>query len=101
LETEKEPVFVSAASVWELEIKRAAKRLRTPQDIEWLVNDAGYEQLGITFEHAKAAGRLPLHHHDPFDRMLVAQAQLEGLTLLTADSALGAYDIPILEVAQA
>ena len=91
-------VFVSAASVWELEMKRKAGRLRAPEDIEWLVDGAGYEQLDITFEHARIAGRLPLHHRDPFDRMLVAQARVEGLTLATADRDLAAYDVPILEV---
>lgn len=95
---ETEPVFVSAASVWEVEVKRAAGKLRAPDDIVWLVEDSGYEQLEITFEHAVAAGRLPRHHGDPFDRMLVAQAKLEGLTLATADAALAEYGIPILAV---
>jgi len=91
-------VFVSAASVWELEIKRAAGRLKAPEDIEALVEDAGYERLGISFEHAVAAGRLPAHHSDPFDRMLVAQARIERLTLATADEELARYDVPTLAI---
>ncbi|MDQ3728672.1 MAG: type II toxin-antitoxin system VapC family toxin [Actinomycetota bacterium] len=97
---EADPVFVSAATVWELEMKRKAGRLRAPEDVEWLVADAGYEQLDITFEHARTAGSLPLHHRDPFDRMLVAQARCDGLTLATADGALAAYDVPIFEVSK-
>lgn len=98
LETEPGPVFVSAATIWELEIKLASGRLRSPGDFAWLVADAGFEPLAFNFEHAREAGRLPRHHGDPFDRMLVAQARIEGLTLATADEELGRYDVPILPV---
>jgi PIN domain nuclease of toxin-antitoxin system len=57
---------------------------------------ANFIELGITFEHARVAGALPPHHHDPFDRMIVAQAQCEGLTAITRDERIAAYDVPIL-----
>lgn len=91
-------MFVSAASVWEIEIKRAVGRLRAPDDVGGLVDASGFERLQVSFEHALEAGRLPLHHRDPFDRMLVAQARYEGLTLATADAALAHYDVPVLAV---
>lgn len=88
--------LVSAASVWEIEIKRAMGSLDAPADIGAHALEVGYDALDITFDHAREAGRLPLHHRDPFDRMLVAQARVEGLTLVTADAALRAYDVPVL-----
>lgn len=91
-------MFVSAASIWEIEIKRALQELRAPMDVEALVDGSGFERLHITFAHAREAGRLPALHGDPFDRMLIAQARLEGLTLATADERLGRYDVPVLPV---
>ena len=98
--TRSEQVWVSAATVWEIEIKRSAKRLNAPEDLLEMVEESGFERLPITLEHALAAGRLPLHHRDPFDRMLVAQARLEGLTLATADAGLSAYGVPLIEMAR-
>jgi PIN domain nuclease of toxin-antitoxin system len=95
-----EVVFVSAATIWEIEIKRALGRLRVPDDVLGLVDEAGFERLSITFEHAHEAGRLPMLHADSFDRMLVAQARVENLTLATADEALRRYAVPVLEVAR-
>jgi len=66
-----------------------------------MVDEAGFQALSISVEHARAAGQLPLHHGDPFDRMLIAQAQLEGLTLATPDAALGQYGVPVLETGPA
>lgn len=63
-----------------------------------LVDESGFERLDISYEHACEAGRLPLLHGDPFDRMLVAQARLEGLTLATADPKIKRYDVPVLQV---
>jgi PIN domain nuclease of toxin-antitoxin system len=63
-----------------------------------LVDASGFERLAISFEHATEAGGLPPHHGDPFDRMLVAQARIEGLTLVTADEAIQRYDVSVLEV---
>lgn len=63
-----------------------------------LVDESGFKRLAIGFEHAREAGRLPLHHGDPFDRMLVAQARLEGLTLATGDERIRRYGVPVLDV---
>lgn len=89
-------VFVSAASAWEAAIKAALGRLRIPASVESGVADSGFEKLAIAFSHAEIAGALPPHHADPFDRMLVAQARSEGLTLVTHDRRLEPYDVPIL-----
>lgn len=80
-----ELAYVSAASAWEVAIKLALGRLRLPEPFAEGVDASGFTRLPIEFEHAVLAGELPLHHSDPFDRMLVAQARLEGLTLVTHD----------------
>ncbi len=92
---------MSAATVWEIEIKRATGRLDAPGNLIEAVDASGFDHLPITLEHAVAAGRLPLHHRDPFDRMLVAQARVEGLTLATADPEITRYDVPTVLVARA
>jgi len=91
-------VFVSAASAWEAAIKAALGRLRIPESIEAGAIRSGFEKLPITFSHAESAARLPPHHADPFDRMLIAQAQAEKLTLVTHDRRLAAYDVDALWV---
>lgn len=88
-------VFVSAASAWEAAIKISLGRLDLPDTIEAGVTASGFEKLLITFSHAERAAGLPPHHRDPFDRMLVAQAQAEGLTLVTHDRLLQTYDVEI------
>jgi PIN domain nuclease of toxin-antitoxin system len=90
------PAYVSAASVWEIAIKRATGKLRVPDDLLEKVAAARFGELGVTFEHAIRAGALPPHHGDPFDRMLVAQAQSEGLTLVSGDARIAAYGVPLL-----
>lgn len=90
-------VWVSAVTGWEIEIKRAAGRLSAPEDLEDLVVEEGFVELPFTLRHAIAAGRLPPHHRDPFDRALVAQATTEGLQLLTADRALAPYEVSLLD----
>ena len=90
-------VLVSAVSVWEAAIKRALGKLQVvPADLLAELEVARFTQLPVTWEHGFAAGELPPHHHDPFDRMLVAQAQLEGLTLVTRDPHFETYGIPTL-----
>jgi PIN domain nuclease of toxin-antitoxin system len=89
-------VFVSAATVWEIGIKRALGRITLPVDYTVYVERANFRPLPITFEHAQRASDLPRHHDDPFDRMLVAQAGVEHLTLVTADRRLLAYGGTIL-----
>lgn len=90
-------VYVSAASVWEISIKRALGKLVAPADVENAVLKTGFKPLPITLAHAEHVATLPPHHADPFDRMLVAQAGLEGLTLATRDARLKAYDIAIID----
>jgi PIN domain nuclease of toxin-antitoxin system len=86
---------VSVASVWEASIKHAAGRLKGP-DLAAAVSAAGLPFLGIDERHAKAAGELPLVHRDPFDRMLVAQASVERLSIVTADEQIRRYDVPVI-----
>jgi PIN domain nuclease of toxin-antitoxin system len=89
-------VLVSAASVWEAGIKAAAGKLRIDADLEREPAEHGFRPLDITAAHAVAAARLPRHHGDPFDRMLVAQAQLEGLTIVTPDPVFTRYQVAVL-----
>lgn len=93
-----ESVFVSAASAWEIAIKQAIGRLSMADSFAWHVQQAAFSELPITFEHAAEAGRLPPHHADPFDRMLVAQARQEQLVLVTHDAELARYDVQVLNV---
>ena len=90
-------VWVSAATAWELEMKRSRGRLELPGDLVARAEAAGFRWLMISPEHGIRAGRLPSHHRDPFDRMLVAQAQDARLTVVTADRALADYDVEIIE----
>jgi PIN domain nuclease of toxin-antitoxin system len=91
-------VFVSSASIWEISIKHARGKLEGPDDLTERVLGSGLGILDVTGRHGVAAGRLPPHHRDPFDRMLVAQAALEELTLVTADRQVQRYDVPLLKV---
>ncbi len=94
-------MFVSAVTVWELEIKRALGRLDAPADLATAVQEAGFEPLAVTFPHAVQAARLPPNHGDPFDRMLIAQARIEGLLLATSDREVQSYDVPTFAVSRA
>lgn len=93
-------MLVSAGSLWEISIKEALGKLRLPGPAaEWLpeaLARTGFGSLAITAGHALAAGALPPHHRDPFDRMLVAQALLEGLTVLTRDRRFHSYGVQVL-----
>jgi PIN domain nuclease of toxin-antitoxin system len=90
-------VFVSAATVWEITIKQALGKVG-PADLPERVASSELRELPITSRHAIQAGRLPFIHRDPFDRMLVAQAQCEGLTLVTRDADIQKYDVSLLSV---
>jgi len=92
-------LFLSAASAWEMAIKYATGKLRLPQApaalvAQWMAEDR-LGALPILHAHALRAGELPPHHRDPFDRLLIAQAQLEGMTVLTADRVFAKYEVPI------
>lgn len=97
IESPENACFVSAATVWEISIKRALGKLEVPEGIESTIDESGFSAMHVSAEHAWEVGRLPPIHRDPFDRMLVAQCVLEGLTLVTHDTGLGRYAIPILE----
>jgi len=92
-------LFLSAASAWEIAIKFATGKLRLPQPPAAFIAQRMVEDrmvaLPILHAHALRAGELPLHHRDPFDRLLIAQAQIEGLTVLTADRQFASYDVPV------
>lgn len=94
-------VYVSAASGWEIAIKASLGKVRVPPRVsEWLPRELARCQmleLPVTLAHALAIEHLPRHHEDPFDRLLVAQAHAEGLTLVTADRALRRYGTATLE----
>ena len=89
-------VFVSVASAWEAALKVALGRLRLPDSFENGVAASGFDKLAISFAHAEACARLPHHHRDPFDRMLIAQARAEDLLLVTHDAQLTAYEVDVL-----
>jgi PIN domain nuclease of toxin-antitoxin system len=89
-------VLVSAASIWEISIKHRLGKLDVPDNWVEFVGASGFSELSVTFAHALAAGALPRHHDDPFDRMLIAQAQIEGLVLVTRDRESAPYSIQIL-----
>lgn len=89
-------VVVSAASIWEISIKRTSGKLTFHHDTLEAVRRNAFEPLSITHQHADVAGSLPPHHGDPFDRLLIAQAQIEGFVLVTQDRHLIPYGVPIL-----
>lgn len=89
-------LLVSVVSVWEIAIKRSLGKLNAPDDVIERVEQTQTELLAITARHAYATGTLPLHHRDPFDRLLVAQAKLERCAIVTSDAAIGAYDVPVV-----
>ncbi|MGC4750068.1 type II toxin-antitoxin system VapC family toxin [Micromonospora sp. DT201] len=89
-------VYLSPVTVWEVAIKQALGKLTGPPDLAERIRDADLRELPIRHDHAVTAGQLPPIHRDPFDRMLVAQALREGLTLVTRDDRIQKYDVPIL-----
>lgn len=96
----KEPdnrIIVSVVSIWEIAIKEALGKLSSPDNLKEMIADAEFELMPIDYEHAWQVKNLPPHHRDPFDRLLVSQATVENLTLVTRDSYLEAYNVPILE----
>lgn len=97
---EANALVVSAATVWELQIKEALGKLRLRTSVRTMVDEQlgvnGLEFLPISLRHIWELGNLPRHHGDPFDRMLVAQARYEGLTLVSADKAVREYPVNVL-----
>ena len=91
---------MSLATLWEIAIKASLKKLYLPKEYDELfpqsVMDSGLSLLGIEPQHIGALSRLPWHHRDPFDRLLIAQAQVEQLTLVSCDSNFPPYGVPVL-----
>ncbi|MET0592192.1 MAG: type II toxin-antitoxin system VapC family toxin [Polyangiaceae bacterium] len=90
-------VFVSAASAWEIEMKRSLGKLKAPSDLEEQLQEKRFTELPIRLRHVQSLRSLPSLHRDPFDRMLVAQAVAENLVLVTADEKLRAYPVRTME----
>ena len=89
--------WVSAATSWEISTKTALRKLEFDHDLPTVIDANGFRPLALTLDHCWAAGKLPPHHGDPFDRMLIAQALAEGLTIVTRDRHFGAYGVPVLD----
>jgi len=90
-------VYVSAATTWEISIKKALGKLKSPDDMDTIVEEERFLKLPISLYHGQIAGSLPPHHRDPFDRMLIAQAQAEGLILVTSDKMFAKYGVNIFD----
>lgn len=101
IESPKTSVWISVVSLWEIAIKHALNRGGMPissQEAALYFRESGYQLLSIETEHVIAVEELPLHHRDPFDRMLVAQALIEPMRLLTHDSAMARYSDTIIYI---
>lgn len=96
IESGESQVYVSVITPWELGAKQAKGKLRLHKPVADIVRDSAFETLPVRWDHAEAAARLPDHHGDPFDRMLVAQAQCEGLSLVTDDVDLARYQVHVV-----
>jgi PIN domain nuclease of toxin-antitoxin system len=96
IERADQVVFVSAASAWEIEIKRDLGKLKAPKDLAYQLQAKRFTELPLEVRHTAALSSLPRLHQDPFDRMLIAQAMADGLTLVTADGAIRAYPVPTI-----
>lgn len=92
----KNRVLVSAVVVWEVAIKRRLGKLEAPADLLEQLERARVDLLPITARHADRVGALPVHHRDPFDRLLIAQADVDRLTLVTADGEMENYEVDLL-----
>ncbi|MCG8336741.1 MAG: type II toxin-antitoxin system VapC family toxin [Proteobacteria bacterium] len=89
-------IIVSSAVIWEIRIKQGIGKLELPSEYFEVIKKQGFEFLPITFEHVYAVGNLPMHHRDPFDRMLISQAKHQKLTIITRDNIIKKYDVKVL-----
>ena len=89
-------IFVSAITGWEIAVKRAKGKITAPHNLAGLIEEKGVIHLPLTFHHAEQAEDLPMHHRDPFDRFLIAQAQAEKLVIVTRDSRIPLYGVRTL-----
>ena len=90
-------IYLSIATVWEIVIKKKIGKLKVPHDWKVTLKESNFLLLPISLEHVYKLENLPLHHRDPFDRMLVAQAQVENAALITGDEKLWNYDVALLK----
>ena len=96
VENSDNQIYVSAATPWEISIKKNLGKLKAPDDISSIIDDEGFEEMAITGFHGEQAGDLPNYHKDPFDRVIIAQAQAEGLVIVTNDAQFAKYGIKIM-----
>ena len=99
LQESKTELYLSAASVWEIGIKAGSGKLKLHKPLNQMLNEVevtGLKQMPVTWEHASGVETLPAIHKDPFDRLLIAQAKLEALTVLTSDTVFKQYKVPVL-----
>ncbi len=89
-------LLFSVVSFAEIGVKAAVGKLTVPDDLREHIVESGLRMLGLTADHGLAVARLPLHHRDPFDRLLVAQARTDDLTLLTADARIAEYEVTLI-----
>lgn len=94
IESPETIVFASLVSLWELRIKESIGKITLPRAFYSAIEPAGYELLPLKAQHIHEYGHLPLHHRDPFDRMLVAQARCEQLIFASTDAHIARYDVP-------
>ncbi|MGI8415266.1 MAG: type II toxin-antitoxin system VapC family toxin [Nakamurella sp.] len=90
-------LLFSVVSFAEIGVKAAIGKLSVPPDLREHVLRSGVQILGLDAEHGMAVANLPMHHRDPFDRLLIAQARSERLTIVTADRRIAAYDVPVVD----
>ncbi len=91
-------IFLSVASIWEIVIKQAKGKLKTPRDIGGGIKRSKFTMLPIETSHVLGVGKLPLHHNDPFDRLLISQAKVEKLTLITSDQKFKKYQLSLMGI---
>lgn len=89
-------VFVSSASAWEVAIKTSLGKITSKRSVAVAARESGFDELAVTMAHSEQVALLPMHHRDPFDRMLVAQAMLEGCVIVTRDDALAKYGVKVV-----
>lgn len=94
--SEENEVFVSVVSPWEIAIKKSRNRIETPDDLDRGLESSQFKLIPVLLRHTKAVESMPHHHRDPFDRMLVAQAIVDGMTLVTADRKLTRYAVALM-----
>ena len=97
IQNPQELIWISSVTVWEIVIKQSLGKLKAPDNLVEVISKNSFKELPVTFNHVESLRDLPNHHSDPFDRLLIAQALSENLTLITRDRKIAAYSLKILE----